>query len=420
VSSHERTVAHTRVYGVIKMVKKVSLIVIMLAFLSLIIPFNACMYACFNTVYAEGTTVQVSPQTSAVEMGTTFTVNVTVTAVADLAVWEVQLYYLNTILNCTGAQEGPFLNQVNGTFFASNIKNAYNATHGWLLCGSTLVGPAPGVTGSGTLVTITFQAKTAGETALHLEGTTLKDSTPPPRNPIAHTAIDGVVHVIAHPKMKVDPETYTVQGIGKTFTINITAVEVTDLWGWDFKLFYDSLQLNGTAVEEGPFLQTAGETLFWEVNFTDNYNATHGYAYAFCALTHVIPGANGNGTLATITFKAKTCGGSILDLTDTKMKDSEGDYISHETKDGSITVASYLGDLGTGPPPTFFAFDGVIDAFDFALWKACYDGLAPPNAMYLADLGTGPPPTFFAFDGVIDAFDFALWKACYDGLGPDP
>jgi hypothetical protein len=38
----------------------------------------------------------------------------------------------------------------------------------------------------------------------------------------------------------------------------------------------------------------------------------------------------------------------------------------------------------------------------------------------VGDLGSGPPPTFFAFDGVIDAFDFALWKACYDGLGPDP
>jgi len=87
--------------------------------------------------------------------------------------------------------------------------------------------------------------------------------------------------------------------------------------------------------------------------------------------------------------------------------------------DGRVFI-SVVGDLGSGPPPTFFACDGVIDAFDFALWKVCYDGLAPPNATYLGDLGTGPPPTFFACDGVIDAFDFALWKVCYDGLGPDP
>jgi len=152
---------------------------------------------------------------------------------------------------------------------------------------------------------------------------------------------------------------------------------VTDLWGWEFKLFYDSIQLNGTALVEGPFLQTAGETFFWEVNFTDNYNATYGYVYAFCVLTHVIPGADGNGTLATITFKAKTCGGSILDLTDTKLKNSEGDYISHETKDGSVTVAMYLGDLGSGPPPTFFAFDGIVNAWDLTLFIMCYNGLGP-------------------------------------------
>ena len=85
----------------------------------------------------------------------------------------------------------------------------------------------------------------------------------------------------------------------------------------------------------------------------------------------------------------------------------------------STTFGVYqLGDLGSGPPPTFFDFDGAVDAFDFTLWKACYDGVAPPEAMYLGDLGTGPPPTFFAFDGIIDSFDFALWKACYDGLGP--
>jgi hypothetical protein len=87
--------------------------------------------------------------------------------------------------------------------------------------------------------------------------------------------------------------------------------------------------------------------------------------------------------------------------------------------DGRVFI-SVVGDLGSGPPPTFFACDGAVDAFDFTLWKACYDGVAPPNAMYLGDLGTGPPPTFFVCDGVIDAFDFALWKACYDGLGPDP
>jgi len=95
----------------------------------------------------------------------------------------------------------------------------------------------------------------------------------------------------------------------------------------------------------------------------------------------------------------------------------EEDYDNNNSTNGEVLL-KLLGDLGTGPPPTFFAFDGNVDAFDYTLWKACYDGTAPPNAIYLGDLGSGPPPTFFAYDGNIDAFDYTLWKACYDGLGP--
>jgi thermitase len=96
----------------------------------------------------------------------------------------------------------------------------------------------------------------------------------------------------------------------------------------------------------------------------------------------------------------------------------EMDMEDNDCPGGWILIAK-VGDLGGGPPPTFYTPDGVVDSWDYALWKACYDGTAPPNAMYLGDLGCGPPPTFFACDGSVDAFDFALWKACYDGLGPD-
>jgi hypothetical protein len=87
---------------------------------------------------------------------------------------------------------------------------------------------------------------------------------------------------------------------------------------------------------------------------------------------------------------------------------------------GIYSCMQKVGDFGSGPPLTFFKSDGAVDAWDFALWKACYDGAAPSEAIYLADLGSGPPPTFFICDGAVDTWDFALWKVCYDGLGPDP
>jgi len=169
------------------MKKKISLIMGIMIVLSLIIP--------LNITQANSTTVQVAPSISTVMAGASFSVNVTVTNVTDLAVWEFQLYYLNAILNCTSILEGPFLKQGGNTFFASTKNNAYNATHGWLMAGATLIGPVPGVTGSGTLAKITFKAKAAGDTPLNLIVTTFSDSSPPPRHPIPFTSTDGTVRV---------------------------------------------------------------------------------------------------------------------------------------------------------------------------------------------------------------------------------
>jgi hypothetical protein len=91
---------------------------------------------------------------------------------------------------------------------------------------------------------------------------------------------------------------------------------------------------------------------------------------------------------------------------------------SDNYRSGSSVLVTVVGDLGSGPPPTFFACDGLVDSWDFALWSGCYLETAPPEVMYLGDLGTGPPPTFFVCDGYVNSWDFALWKACYDGLGP--
>lgn len=201
------------------MAQRFSLIIITLTVLSLIIPFNA--------THAEGsTTIQVTPSISTVRAEATFTINVTVTDVTDLADWEFRLFYLNTILTCTNITEGPFLKEGGSTFFTSTIRNAYNATHGWLLVGSTLLGQVPGVNGSGTLAAITFQAAAAGDTPLQFSNdplvTFLKDSSPPPRHPIPFTTIDGTVHIAADHDVAVTNITSIKTAIGQGYLGNIT------------------------------------------------------------------------------------------------------------------------------------------------------------------------------------------------------
>jgi hypothetical protein len=199
----------------------------------------------------------------------------------------------------------------------------------------------------------------------------------------------------------VDPE-ISYAGVGKTFTVNLTVAEVDDIWGWDFQIFYASTRLNGTLVEEGPFLKTVGDTFFWIVNFTDNYNITHGFIFGFCHLTHVIPGAgaNGNGTLATITFKPKAVGNSTIHVTNTHMKKSTGEYILHETRDGTVIIGK-LGDLGS-LPAGWYAFDGLCDSDDFFLFRDSYVSYYH----VLAD---------FNNDGQVDSDDFFEFRNYYIG-----
>jgi hypothetical protein len=176
----------------LRIAKNIILVTIALTVLSLITP--------HCTTYAEDSaTIQVIPSTATVVTRTTFTLDVTIADVVDLAVWEFRLFYLSTILNCINISEGPFLKAGGSTFFDSTIDNAYNDTHGWLSVGSTLLGQVPGVNGTGTLATITFQAVAAGDSPLQFSDdplvTFILDSSPPPRHSIPFTTLDGTVTV---------------------------------------------------------------------------------------------------------------------------------------------------------------------------------------------------------------------------------
>jgi hypothetical protein len=126
------------------------------------------------------------------------------------------------------------------------------------------------------------------------------------------------------------------------------------------------------------------------------------------------------GSQTTITLQWNTVGYKVGNYTIRAYAQhllGETDYDDNTFENGKVVV-KLIGDLGSGPPPTYLAFDGSVDSWDFALWAACYFGTAPPKVIYLGDLGSGPPPMFFAYDGSVDSWDFALWKTCYDGLGP--
>jgi hypothetical protein len=129
---------------------------------------------------------------------------------------------------------------------------------------------------------------------------------------------------------------------GVPFSVNIVVSDVTDLYAWQFFLYYKSSVLNATSVVEGGLLKTGGiSTYYLSPEFTDNYNATHGRMIVAATRTGNVTGVDGSGILATVTFKTVGYGFSDLYLEDTKLADSAkpfGNLIPHTLIHGQAYV----------------------------------------------------------------------------------
>lgn len=130
------------------------------------------------------------------DVGVTFKINVTVQNVENLYGWELKLYYPRDLINGTSAAEGSFLKQ-DGifTFFGVHeFKDEFNETHGriWAYC--TRTGNVSGVSGSGTLLSITFKSKAVnGPKNITLDDVKLSDSQ---ANKIQCTVLNGQIEVV--------------------------------------------------------------------------------------------------------------------------------------------------------------------------------------------------------------------------------
>jgi len=143
-----------------------------------------------------------------------------------------------------------------------------------------------------------------------------------------------------------------------TFTINLIVADVTGLFGWEFKLYWDNRILNCTgaavyipaginweppnSLEAGPGIQ-------------QNYNATHGRYYkALGALPMQQPypkGFNGTMVLATLTFHCTGVGECVLHLVDTILGDAEVNPIPHSVVDGYFsTIPSIQAAINAASP----------------------------------------------------------------------
>jgi hypothetical protein len=129
-----------------------------------------------------------------------------------------------------------------------------------------------------------------------------------------------------------------------TFIVNINMDDVTNLYGFEFKLGYDTNVLEAQQVQ----IDFLNEPRFWITEGTWNQND-----FVWVAATSLSPAGpvTGDGTLATIKFKVTGSGRSTLNLYDIKLRDNTVIRIDYSVRGGffsNIPVTCNLSGTGTG------------------------------------------------------------------------
>jgi hypothetical protein len=135
----------------------------------------------------------------------------------------------------------------------------------------------------------------------------------------------------------VDPSSTTVFK-GEVFTVNVKVTSVTDLRGWEFKLYWNSTLLNCTDFVIQTPTEWQGKAQNYGEGLEAGYNATHARLWIAQAANYPAPSFNGSMTLATLTFQALQTGTTPLTLADTNLGNSTAQPMDHADSSGSVSV----------------------------------------------------------------------------------
>lgn len=124
----------------------------------------AALCAAFAVSHAGAAGFALTPSSTTIAAGSTFSLDLVGTDLADLYAFQFALSFDPAIVHVLGVTEGPALPTAGTTFF---VPGAADNVAGMLaLSGDTLIGPIPGFTGSGTLASISFAAVAGGTTSI--------------------------------------------------------------------------------------------------------------------------------------------------------------------------------------------------------------------------------------------------------------
>jgi len=141
-----------------------------------------------------------------------------------------------------------------------------------------------------------------------------------------------IVNRPAQTEIYISPQTVQ-RGVGQTFSVEVDVSDVTNLYGYELTLGWNTTILELENATEGTFLRQGENQTF----FTYVVNASSGLVKVDCTLLGDLQGISGKGTLASVQFQVKANGSCDLALSDTQLVKQNEDVISHIVVDGHFT-----------------------------------------------------------------------------------
>ncbi len=180
---------------------------------------------------------------------------------------------------------------------------------------------------------------------------------------------------------------------GDTFTLRLTAADMTDLAGWQGDIVFDPAVLKANTVTEGGFLkQKNGRTFFRKGTIHNKQGKIAGISAARTSQG----GASGDGTLLSVRFTAHTEGQTRIIFRNFRAGSNTGTSIPSTP----IEMTLIVGGQETTTPAWDVNEDGITNAVDVALVNVALGQTNPAN-----------PRVDVNGDGVVDGKDLALVAA---------
>ena len=305
-----------------------------------------------------------------------FPVDISISNAVDLKQFAFKLSFDPLILNALNVSLGDLFPEGSTIIDPPWINN----TEGYINFGASLPPSEPAKSGNGVLAQIYFNVTGLGATSLELSEIQLINQY---GEPIPYTSQNGYFNNVLLAKLYVNPPEIIDPSLvpPATFTIDINLYNIVNMYGYEFNLTFNKDVLACLSLTIHDVLN--------ETNYSADFMISNTNAFVWVKVAYYPPAtpitSYENVTLATIEFRVKALGVSVLDLHDTHITDPEDQEISHEVGDGLFV--SLIRDVAvvSVTPEVNFAYQGWIvqinvtvknkgnltETFDV---KAYYDG----------------------------------------------